>query len=249
MDSFDYKERATPGRRIANLIFNVLTIFTLLGVVCVVGVFLVIFTNPQTAINPFKPPVLPTASSLPTATITPRSILPPTWTPEPTLPPTEAPTRQPSATPLPSETPFSLFTPTTIPTSPSSGSLPFEIGKGTPISTASLAFHPEAGCNWMGVAGQVFDISGAPVSGQLVKIGGTLAGTPVEMLSITGAASAYGNAGFYEFNLGNTPAASVATLWVQLLDQAELPMSDKIYFDTLDSCDDNLVFINFQQVR
>ncbi len=252
MDSFDYNEKTPHGKELANLIYNVLTILVLFAVVGVVAVFLIIFTNPETGINPFKPPVLPTAVSMPTATVTPRSFLPPTWTPEPTQPPTEVPTRAPSSTPLPSETPFSLFTPTFTPTGDGSAaarSFPFDVGKGTPVSTASLTFHPEAGCDWMGVAGQVFDLSGAPVSGQQVKIGGTLGGSVVELLSLTGLTNAYGTAGFYEFNLGNKPVASKQSLWVQLLDQAGLPMSDKIYFETFDSCDDNLVFVNFQQVR
>jgi hypothetical protein len=28
-----------------------------------------------------------------------------------------------------------------------------------------------------------------------------------------------------------------------------LPMSDKIYFDTYEACDKNLIFVNFKQVR
>lgn len=250
MDSFDYGEKTPPVKRIANLVLNVLTILVLLTVVCLVSVFAVVFINPQIAFNPFKPPVMPTAISLPTLTPTPRNLLPPTWTPGPTDEPTAIPTRAPTVTPLPSVTPFSLFTVTPGPTEESApAAFPFEVGKGTPVSTASLTFHPEAGCNWMGVAGQVFDLSGAPVSGQLIKIGGTLAGTVVDMTSLTGLTNAYGTAGFYEFNLGTQPVASNQTLWVQLLDQAGLPMSDKIYFNTLDTCDDNLVFVNFQQVR
>ena len=117
------------------------------------------------------------------------------------------------------------------------------------MGTSSLAFHPDDGCNWMGVAGQVFDLSGAPVSGQQVRVGGSLLGAPIELLSLTGVTTAYGNNGFYEFTLGETPVNSTGTLWVQLLDQSGLPMSDKIYFDTYDACEKNLIFVNFKQVR
>ncbi len=117
------------------------------------------------------------------------------------------------------------------------------------MGTSSLAFHPDAGCNWMGVAGQVFDLSGAPVSGQQVRVGGSLLGAPIELLSLTGVTTAYGNNGFYEFTLGEKPVNSTGTLWVQLLDQSGLPMSDKIYFDTYDACEKNLIFVNFKQVR
>jgi hypothetical protein len=101
----------------------------------------------------------------------------------------------------------------------------------------------------MGVAGQVFDLSGAPISGQQVRVGGFLGGKPVDLLTLTGLTSAYGTNGFYEFTLGDAPMASNRSLWVQLLDQAGLAMSEKIFFATYDSCDDNLIFVNFKQVR
>lgn len=250
MDSFDYNEHNSPTRRIFTLLLNVLTILVLLSVVCVVTVFLMIFINPNNPINPFPPQVIPTAISLPTATPTPRNLLPPTWTPSPTVPPSATATAAPTDTPQPSETPFSLFTATATATSESGpDGMPFVLAPGTPIGTSSATFHPEEGCNWMGVAGQVFDLTGAPVSGQQVRIGGTLAGAQVDLLSLTGLTNAYGTAGFYEFKLGDTPTATNETLWIQLLDQAGLPMSDKIYFETFDTCDRNLVFINLRQVR
>jgi len=249
MENFNYSSRERPFHRITNFIWNALTIIILLGVVCVVATFLVIFTNPEVAINPFAPPVLPTAVAMPTYTATPRSILPPTWTPSPSPVPTDTSTPQPTDTPAPSATPFSLFTPTqTVTVSGVRGS-PFEVSQGTPVSTASLAFYPERRCDWMGVAGQVFDLSGAPISGQQVRIGGFLGGKAVDMLTLTGLTSAYGTAGFYEFTLADKPVASNKSLWLQLVDQAGLAMSERIYFETFDSCDKNLTFINFKQVR
>ena len=186
---------------------------------------------------------------MPTFTSTPRSVLPATWTPPPTLVPTGTSTPMPTDTPAPTETPFSLFTPTATATLEGARGMPFDVSPGTPVGTSSLAFHPEVGCDWMGVAGQVFDLSGAPVSGQQVRIGGFLGSQPVSMLTLTGLTNAYGTAGFYEFKLADKPAASNGSLWVQLLDQAGLAMSDKIFFDTYDSCDKNLIFVNFKQVR
>ena len=103
----------------------------------------------------------------------------------------------------------------------------------------------------MGVAGQVCDLSGAPVSGQQVPAlaGPCSASAEIDLLSLTGLTTAYGNNGFYEFTLGEKPVNSTGTLWVQLLDQSGLPMSDKIYFDTYDACDKNLIFVNFKQAR
>ena len=65
---------------------------------------------------------------------------------------------------------------------------------------------------------------------------------------MTGTAPEYGKGG-YEFVLADQPIASTNTLWIQLLDQADLPLSDKIYFSTYDTCEQNLILINFQQVK
>jgi hypothetical protein len=249
MDDFDYMDENKSGRKIGGMVWNVLTGIVLLAVLCVGIVFLTIFFNPYSGINLFPPPTMPALLAYPSVTPTSRLQLPPTWTPSPTLEPSQTFTPEPSFTPFPTETPFSLFPVTTTPTGEAKKGMPFVVSPGTPVGTSSQTFHSEAGCDWLGVAGQVFDLSGAPVSGQQVRIGGTLAGSAVDMLSLTGLTTAYGTAGFYEFVLGTKPVASKGTLWVQLLDQGGVPMSDKIYFDTYDTCDKNLVFVNFKQVR
>ena len=262
MDSFEYDDEPRSSRNVSSIIWNVLTVLVLLVVLCVAMVFLMIFIDPQSSVNPLPPPTMRVGLSFPTATATPRLQLPATWTPSPTIPATATFTPEPSFTPAPTETPFSLFTasPTisaaagatgAAPTDTGSSStgMPFAVGPGTPVGTSSLTFHPEAGCNWLGVAGQVFDLSGAPVSGQQVHIGGTLSGASVDRLTLTGLPTAYGTPGFYEFTLGDAPVASQGTLWVQLIDQGGLPMSDKINFDTYNDCEKNLIFVNFKQVR
>jgi hypothetical protein len=254
MPDYDYLNENQPKRDSLGLVWNVLTVLVLLTVLCVVLVFLVIFINPASGWNPFPPPTPIPTISLPTATPTALINLEATWTPTITLVPTETPTLTPTDlpadTPLPTETPFAVFTPLPSPTgSQVIGGMPFIVGAGTPVATSSIAFHPDAGCNWLGIAGQVFDLSGAPISGQQVRIQGTLGGTPIDMLSLTGLTDAYGSVGFYEFNLGDKPIVSKGTLSVQLLDQAGIAMSDKVYFDTNDNCQQNLVFVNFKQVR
>lgn len=250
MDDFDYTSTKSRRGNAGALVWNILTVIVLLGVLAIGLVFLVVFLKPDTGLNPFPPPTLPVVMGFPTATVTPVRFLEPTWTPSPTIEPTATYTAQPTPTSAPTETPFFLFTVSPVPEeTQTTGGMPFVISPGTPVSTSSGAFHPEEGCNWLGIAGQVFDLSGAPVSGQQVRIGGTLAGGVVDLLSLTGLANAYGRAGFYEFKLADTPIASRETLWVQMLDQAGLAMSDKIYFDTFDTCEKNLVFINFRQVR
>lgn len=64
-------------------IWNILTGLTLLGVLCLIGVFAAILLNP--GLSPFQPatPALAPTIVLPTATETPTPGLPPTWTPTP----------------------------------------------------------------------------------------------------------------------------------------------------------------------
>ncbi len=251
MDSFDYQDHVQPTRNVSSLVWNILTVLVLMAVVCVGLGFGMIFLDPYSAINPFPPPTLPPTLAFPTVTPTPLGVLPPTWTPLPTEEPTATNTPRPTSTPFPTETPFSLFTPTeTAAVSPTAPlGMPYDLAPGSPVAISSVAFPPEAGCNWMGVAGQVLDLSGAPIStGIVIQLSGVYGGTFVEKTSLTGIAPQYGLAG-YEFYLGDKPIASNKTLWVQLLDQAGAPISEKVFFETYGDCERNLIFINFKQVR
>jgi hypothetical protein len=250
MDSFDYQEPSQPARNVSGLVWNVLTVIVLLMVACVAVAFLSLFINPYSSFNPFPPATMPALAEMPTITPTARGVLPPTWTPLPTQLPTATPTPRPTNTPFPSSTPFSLFTPSaTITETLVVSGLPYDVAPGSPVAISSATFHPEAGCNWMGVAGQVLDLSGAPVStGVVIQLSGVIGGEFVDITSLTGIAPQYGQSG-YEFTLGDRPVATNNTLWVQLLDQAGLPLSEKATFETFEDCGRNLIFINFKQVR
>jgi hypothetical protein len=219
-------------------------------VVCVVGVFLLIFTNPTTALNPFPPPTLPALMELPTETPTALVYtLPETWTPSPTLEPTATETPPPSPTLPPTPTPITITpTSTNTPPPPAEG-YPFEVRQGNPKAIPNI-YHPELGCNWMGVGGQVIDMSNAPVIGLIIRLGGKAPGITIEeeMISLTGLALSYGRSG-YEFTLADHPVPSNNLLWVQLVSQAGGPLSDRVYFDTYESCEQNLIIIDFVQVR
>jgi hypothetical protein len=80
----------------------------------------------------------------------------------------------------------------------------------------------------------------------LVEAGGTLGEITVSRLTLSGSALNYGEAG-YELPLNDTPLETDGEAWIQLLDQANLPLSDKIFLRTYDSCDSNLIRINFVQ--
>ena len=236
--------------------WDILSIVALAITLCLAGYFLMIFINPFTPLNPLQPPTPLTPLAFPTATWTPLQ-LPPTFTPTATIEPTPSRTLAPTWTPFAASTQVVLptitsrFTPTRTRTptrTPRATGMPF-IATITPI--ASTIIHPEAGCNWIGVGGEASDLNNSPVLYLIVRVGGSLGGQIIDPnlhTTVTGIAPQYGKAGF-EFVLGDKPIASTGSMWIQLLDQAGLPLSDKIYFDTSDSCDQNLILIRFKKTR
>ena len=68
----------------------------------------------------------------------------------------------------------------------------------------------------------------------------------ISLITISGMAGEYGEGGF-EIRLRDSPIASEGDVWIQLLDQASLPLTEQITFQTYDSCDSNLIRINFVQ--
>ena len=247
MDNFDFTPEKPKLPRMR--LWNILTIVALVGVLCLGIYFLTILINPGSALNPFPPRALPTALEFftPTATIPP---LASTWTPSPTIEPTATRTGIPTWTPIPTNTLFVLTrgTATRIPTvtrTPKATSMPVT----TTVSYMdSSYYHPDVGCNWLGVAGQAVDKDNAPIMYLTLHLGGTLSGQSVDYLSLTGTAPNYGISGF-EFHLGDKPVASNGTLWIQVLDQSGQPLTDKVYFDTFDSCEKNLVLFRFKKNR
>jgi hypothetical protein len=265
MDSYDYSDEALqPGRDGTEVIWNVLTVIVVLITLCLCVGITALLINPQLSINPFPPPMKPAPIQTPTVTPTPKQVLPPTWTP--TFTPQFTLTLTPTNTAVPTNTPQiveSPTPPTIIPpstdtpsetpgeaqlTATPSGDMPFVLHPGDPVAINNIA-HSDLGCDWMGVAGQAYDLSLAPIEeGLFVKLQGTVDGKPIEILGTVGMMTAYGP-GSYEFVLGDQPIDSTQTLWVQLLDQAMLPLSDQVYFDTFADCEKNLILINFNQVR
>jgi hypothetical protein len=101
-------------------IWNILTIVTLLGCVVLGVVFLNIYNNPTSSLNPFQSPATPNFVQIPSSTTTLRS-LPPVWTateaglvvlPSSTLPPTGTGFLLPTATNTPTPTRTPTLTPT-----------------------------------------------------------------------------------------------------------------------------------------
>lgn len=230
-----------------DLLWNVLTLLVWLGIGGVILLVGVIYVKPNTPVNPFPPHPLSTLLSLPT--LDGKGGLP-TISPTQTVPET-SPTPLPSTTPTPEPT-FILATPLPEALNPTGTLTPpfwyaFDV-QGKPNAVSAALYHPERTCDWMGVAGRVFDIQGRPAIGIRVLLRGYLGGKSVNLLSLTGTASLYGPSG-YEFTLADAPIASRGTLYIQLLDQADLPLSPQVAFDTFAECEKNLILIDFKQVR
>jgi hypothetical protein len=236
------------------IVWYLLTLLALLGVACISCSFVLIFTNPYSSLNPFPPPTntLPVMTPTNTATIAYALVLPPSWTPTNTLPPTATDTPTPTNTLPPTPTPITLtptWTPTPPPPPPPVGGYPYQLRPGSPQALPNIQ-HPELGCNWLGVIGSVVDKENKPVVGMMVRLGGNAPGINIDAntFTLTGVTMTSSGLG-YEFTLADQPVASRQALWLQLLDQLGVPLSEKVYFDTYEDCQKNLILIDFKQVR
>jgi len=250
MDNFEFPDASGPTRRkvVPARVWNILTILVLLAILCVVSVFIVIFIDPNSGINPFPPPTLFPSIPPATATVTPRFTLVPTWTATPAV-------LQATDTPMFTHTPLVTNTPETSPTvigaieTSTPGAYAFTVQAGSPSAISGTTFHPDAGCDWSGVAGQATSLNDEAVRGLFVQLGGSMPGNDyVDKQVMTGLADEYGPGGF-EITLADKLVASEGSLWIQLLDQQNLPLSEQIYFNTYDDCERNLIIIYFDQIN
>ena len=231
--------------------WDILSIVVLLITACIGLYFLAIFVNPESSLNLLPPSSRPGA--LPTATITPRQ-LDATWTPTATVYVSPTATLLPSITPPPTNTLANLVPatdtpePSKTPTATKTPKAPFSAASVNSIESVIIPHLLDVGCNWQGVGGTVDDQNSSPIIGIVVRLGGTYNDKSIELTTVSGISPEYGKSGF-EFVLGETPINSRDKLYVQLLDQAGLPLSEKIYFDTSSDCKKNLVLIRFKKNR
>jgi len=183
-----------------------------------------------------------------------------------------SPTVQPAITlevqlPAPGELPGTTISPTVTPIEPtqmaqstavpasqeiekildsSLGTPSYRVQAGTPVAMANF-IQPEAGCNFLGVGGQPFNLSGQPVLQLVVEVGGSLAGSEVFHLQLSGNFTNLGPGGFL-ITLSDHPIESNGSLWILLYDLAGQPLTDKVYFSTFNDCARNFIMINFVEV-
>lgn len=229
---------------------DVITALFLLGTIFVVSITVLLLSNPHTPFNPFPPPtaveLIVYITETPLPTLTPSM----TFTPEPPTPtqPTPTPTTTPTETPTPTAT--ITDTPVfggAIPTDTSS-----PIIEATPQFTrspfpftASIAYQPNAtaeGCDWQSIAGVTFDLQGKPLPGLALRI--TSADNQIDEVQYSGKEKRFGDSGF-EVYIGNK--AQVNNFTVQLLGRTGQPISELLTVTTHDTCNENVLFITFQQ--
>jgi hypothetical protein len=277
-DDFDDRSSRGAPRNFAELIFNIGTLFFLIASALLAGYFLMIFFSPQSDLNFFPPdPVVvatarPSATPFPTFTPEPGQPLPtntqaPGETPivvQPTVgetpigeTPVDSPTEEvPPATlaptdlaqtPLPTPTEF-ISNPPTPTDMPPSGGYSFVVQDGNPVYMSSEIFGYS--CDISIVAGLVFK-DGAPLTQQNVVLYGPAQGSDGIQTAITGRedlVQLYGQAAF-EFILADQLLPTEGLFSIQLVDQNNIALSERVYFDTHESCDENVVMFNFTNVR
>jgi len=245
----NYDRQSGPG--IGSLILNLLTLGVLLMTLCAGGAMTVVFLNPSTVdrISPYLPiklvvpPTLMPTLGYPTPTNTPEIYLPPPWTATPTRTPGAVATPIPPATdtPEPTETPPLDETPEATPTP-----LPFGAQPGSPVGMENPV--NDLACDYIGIGGQVFDLTGSPVFNLDLHVRGVLDGQPIDLHSLTGTSGVESlGPGAYLINLTDHPIASSGDLEIVLSDTSGTPLSDEIEFDTSDACDANFILFNFRQ--
>jgi hypothetical protein len=240
-DTYKYEETSTQKQATKLELWDMLSILMLILTFCIGAYFFAIFLFPQSAFNPLKPSLI-NPNAPPTATITP-IILDATWTVTPPSLVTETATLLPTSTLEPTATFFSLITPSITPTPTATPKAAFS---AIITYNPSAIIHPEEGCNWQGIGGTVVDAKNTDILRMVIRLVGTYDGKSKTEFMVSSTVLAYGQSG-YEFVLGTVPIASKGQLYLQLFDQAGMPLSDNIYIDTFNDCSKNLALVRFKK--
>ena len=242
-DDFDFDGKPARPQGRPMQMWDMLSILVLILTACIGAYFIYIFITPNSPFN-FLPPG-GRGPQAPTVTTTPLG-LQATWTASPTVELTPSDTPRPTFTPFFTNTPFSLVPPTKTAKPTSTPKAPFSAG--TPTQVESTLIHPDLACNWAGIGGTVVDANNSPVIGTVVVLRGTLNGSTIEQQTVSGINKEYGPSGF-EFVIGNAPIVSDKTLYVQMVDQQNIPLSDPVQISTSTDCSKNLVMVRFKRNR
>lgn len=215
---------------------DVLTSALLYATMMIGGIYMFIFLEPQSFINPFPPPTMPVRVVLATNTPTPAPATPtPLSTPVQVAVATEISVSPTAIVVAPEPTAIPVSEPTAAPTG-----FAYRLQEGSIGYTTQFAY-PDLDCEWMGIAGTVFDADGNSAEDMIVHVDGP-DGFAID--AIAGTRPEFGPAG-YEVTLANAPTDSDQMYVVQLLDVFGEPASERYAVTTFDDCDRNLILVNF----
>lgn len=231
-------KRRTRTRRSGGIYNVIAALFGIATVGMIIFTILVIL-NPLGPYNPFPPapPQPPPTLFLLENVAASGELLPPTWTPSPTITAGPTPTRAatPTRTPTPQATATGL---TPLPGATNTVAVfPFTL-QDEAVTYARNTNSED--CEWLSIAGQVFDLAGQPIPGLPIQV----TGEGFEQIEFSGTAPSFGPSG-YEVFLNQTPVEEEFV--VRLLNTTGMPLSEPIVVRTLSSCDRNVAIINFVQ--
>jgi len=262
------RRRRGCGALLLNLISLVVVVLILLAIASVVAVVaapeLVAPVTEALGIvrTPEEVEVLPTSTLVavalvPTATPTTAEGLRPTWTPQApvsTAAPTATNTRRATAEPSITATfPPATNTPTITPSPTATETpgppptvtvtrAPFPFTKSDTSPMYLQNFANNAGCDWMGIAGEVLNLEGNPVGAGQYRV--HVWGSGIEERVPVGGALAYGPSGYEQF-LFNAPV--IRDYNVQLETSSGSAVSQVYSVQSRASCNQNLLVFNFIQ--
>lgn len=219
-DDLNGRQKMVSQRAVLE-IWDRLSILVLVITACIGSYFLLIFVNPNSSLNLFPPvPRGTVTSTFAVASLQPSA----TWTASPSI----------------------EVMATKMPQSISTLEVSFSASSVTTVRSTFIRHLQDLGCGWFGVGGTVEDVNNSPIVGVVVRLAGSLSGEPIELTTLSGVSPDYGKAGF-EFALGNVPLASNDEIYIQLLDQVGLPLSEKVFLDTSTDCEKNLILVRFRR--
>jgi hypothetical protein len=251
-------------------LYNVISVlFLILTAVSVCAITFIGFTAPrgtQTAggpeptlfVIPTQTPTLkgPTPDGTLALTATVQSIITASAEDIHTATPTSTPTQE-GPTPTPTETPEGFVEPTQDP-STLTATITATAGTTTATVTATRApfdyilrqdeivytsnFANPFGCNWAGVAGTVFDLSGS----HKLDVAIHLVGNGLDTKVTSGSTTAYGTSG-WEVKIADAPVNLVYQVRLETSDGTAL--SDFVTVQMIPECNQNLVLIVFDQIQ
>ena len=252
MDAFDFKpdsKEEKPKSKREHTLLTLGTYYFIASSIVLAALFVLIYTNPYTPLNPFMPPTPTTGEtsleSLPTNTAAVQAA----FTQTPTL--TETLATAPSATPV-EITPTATFIPYPTPTD-------VVLATGLPVDTPEKLAHfttqedtPSyiaygGGCSGVYVAGNVLDINDRPVVLMTVRVTGTIGGQTINLETRSGSNTEYSESG-WEIQLSDQLINTNGTITVGLYAQGVFdPISDLVVINTYSDCSRNLAVVNFVQ--